>query len=101
MNAKLKRRLEALEQTSGTLLEKIQSGEMAPKSRLPVIVSCYVGTPDLENSTCRRTLYPNGSLIEYVRINDAQGELASSKELSDDQLEQWIATFPIELSGGC
>ena len=97
MNAKLKRRLEALEETSASVLEKIQRGELPPKSHLPVIVCAYVGTPDLRNSTCRRTLYPNGHLMEFVKIKDERGVLASRKELSDEQLHRWMATFPIKL----
>ena len=98
MNAKLRRRLEALEETSCSLLEKIQSGAAPPKGRLPIIVSAYVGTADLRFSTCRRTLCPDGMLMEYVKIQGRQGELASCKGLSDEELDRWIATFPIKLS---
>lgn len=40
---------------------------------------------------------PDGTLMEYVKIQDQQGELASCKGLSAEALDRWIATFPIEL----
>ena len=73
MNVKLKRRLEALEETSFTLLKRIQAGTAQPKSRLPAILSAYVGTPDLSVSTCTRTLHTNGALCELIKSKTKTG----------------------------
>lgn len=97
MKAALRRRIEVLEGNSVSTLEEIQSGRQPPKKRLPVIVSAYVGTADLHFSTCQRTLCPDGTLLEYVQLQDEHGNLASRKGLPDEELHRWIASFPIEL----
>ena len=97
MNAKLKRRLEALEQTPGSLLERIRDGLTPPKQRIPFIVSGVVSVADLSASRCARTLCPDGTLWDYVRLDDGQGNLASTHGLSDEALNDWIESFPIEL----
>ena len=97
MKAVLRKRIAALEENSVSTLEEIQSGRRPPKKQLPVIVSAYVGTADLHFSTCRRTLCPDGTLLEYVQFQDEHGNMASRKGLSDEELHRWIASFPIEL----
>lgn len=47
---------------------------------------------DLENSTCQRTLCADGSVSESVML--ATGN--DGREATDEDLDQWIATFPIE-----
>ena len=48
--------------------------------------------PDLENSTCRRTLWPNGTVHESIVLVPGN----NGRELSDDELDRWVASFPIE-----
>ena len=48
---------------------------------------------DLENSTCQRTLCADGTVSEsIVLVAGNQG-----RELSDNDLEEWVAGFPIEV----
>ncbi len=46
--------------------------------------------PSVENATCKRTLCPDGTLWEVVRL-DKIGE-----QPTDAELNTWIAGFPIE-----
>jgi hypothetical protein len=48
-----------------------------------------VGQMNLAESFCTRWLQKNGALFEYVSLR------GSKEQLSDDELENWIATFPI------
>ena len=50
----------------------------------------------LENSTCQRTLDDSGLLHEPVKVNGEHGASASDVGLSEEDLNQWIANFPIE-----
>jgi hypothetical protein len=45
---------------------------------------------NLETSTCTRMLYPNGHLMEHVVLD------GSCKSLSNEDLEQFVAKFPIQ-----
>lgn len=47
---------------------------------------------DLANSTCRRTLWPNGTVCENVVL--ATGN--NGGELTQEQLDKWVASFPVE-----
>jgi len=52
--------------------------------------------PDLANSTCRRTLCPNGTVSESIVLAAGHG----GREITDDELEEWVESFPIETEGG-
>ena|SRR5579862_798941 len=99
MNRKLKKRLEALEQRPGSLLQEIRDGRIAAKQRLPIMLTGVVGMADLKASRCTRTLCSNGTLMDYVRLDDGHGNLASRNGLSDEELNRWIESFPIEVAG--
>jgi hypothetical protein len=48
--------------------------------------------PSLEGATCRRTLCPDGTLLEtvaYTKHNDGP-------DLTDEEIEQWIESFPVQ-----
>src|ERR1039457_2711108 len=49
-------------------------------------------TPDLKHSTCRRILWPNGTVSETVEL----GTSSNGREVTDDELDNWIAGFPPE-----
>lgn len=49
--------------------------------------------PSSENATCTRSLCSDGTLGEVVRL-DNMGE--GSERPSDEELNTWIAGFPIE-----
>ena len=48
-----------------------------------------LGELDLERSTCKRTLCQDGTLMELVELH------GNPDGLNDEELEKWIATFPI------
>ena len=49
--------------------------------------------PSFEKATCKRTLCPDGTLWEVVHL-DKIGE--DGERPTDDELNSWIAGFPIE-----
>src|ERR1700733_12652937 len=49
--------------------------------------------PSFEKATCKRSLCPDGTLWEVVRL-DKIGE--DGERPTDDELNSWIAGFPIE-----
>ena len=44
---------------------------------------------DLAKSTCKRTLGQEGTLMELIHIH------GNPEAMNDEELENWIATFPI------
>jgi hypothetical protein len=60
------------------------------RGRFRIVVS-RAGKPfDLATTTCTRTLMPDGGLMEIVNVN------GSGHDLSDEELERFIQSFPIE-----
>ena len=57
-----------------------------------LLVRSVVGQTDLAKSRCKRTLCAGGSLWEIVHLN------GSGTDLSEGELERFIASFPIEES---
>jgi hypothetical protein len=62
MYATLKRRLERMEGASG-----VHSGK--PRKILRIVVRRLDRIPSVENATCSRTLCPDGTLLEMVRLD--------------------------------
>ena len=48
--------------------------------------------PSLENATCRRTLCPNGTVLESVEFTTR----SNGRELTQEELDKWVASFPVE-----
>ena len=48
--------------------------------------------PGLEGSTSTRTLLPGGMVSEIVRLDKG----SEGREPTEDELDAWVATFPIE-----
>jgi hypothetical protein len=46
----------------------------------------------LEDATCRRTFWPNGTLFEMVNL---KGSKEGHGRLSDEELDRWVESFPI------
>ena len=60
--------------------------------RFRVVVS-RVGQPfDLVTATCTRTLMADGGLLEIVNVN------GSGNDLSDEELERFVQSFPVGVS---
>jgi len=68
-------------------LEKTSSARIRP---FRLVIGKSWQRLNLETSTCTRTLYPNGHLVEHVDLD------GSFKGLSNEGLEQFIARFPIQ-----
>jgi hypothetical protein len=69
-------------------LERLQ---FEPARQPMRVVISGVGIPlNLENSTCTRTLAANGLLTEIVQLDGTRAGL------SDQELENFVAKFPIE-----
>jgi hypothetical protein len=48
--------------------------------------------PSFEKATCKRSLCPDGTLWEVVRLDNGEG----GEQPTDEELNRWIASFPIE-----
>jgi hypothetical protein len=47
----------------------------------------------LEGASCQRSLWPDGTLFEMVMFPEHS---AGADEVTDDELERWIASFPVQ-----
>ena len=47
--------------------------------------------PSFKGATCTRSLCPDGTLFEVVRLD----KLSEGERPTDDELARWIATFPV------
>jgi len=84
----ISRRLSRLEALQGAT-QALRENRVPNRPELRVIASLVGGgPPDLAKSTCTRYV-TDGKLFELVRI---EGE---PNELTDDQLEQFIGSFPV------
>ncbi len=90
MHRKLKRRVEQLEERSGG-----QSRE--PRKRLRLVITRADRKPSLENAECRRTLCPDGTLMELVHLENSR---EGHDELSEEALDRFVESFPVRNSGG-
>ncbi len=64
-----------------------------PRERFRIVLQpAGLRTPDLEHSTCRRTLWPNGTVSETVEFGTGN----NGREVTNDELDQWVASFPLE-----
>ena len=75
-----------------TRLEEHLLVAVNPRKRLSIVVIRVDRKPSLEGATCTRTLCPDGTLMEVVRLDQSR---PGREELTDEELERWIETFPI------
>ena len=69
-------------------------GDISFNSERRLVVSAVYATPNLATSTCTRTL-ANRVLTEAVHLDGAR------EDLSDEQLENFIESFPIQEAAAC
>jgi hypothetical protein len=74
-------------------LEEHLQVTLTPRKRLSIVVIRVDRKPSLEGATCTRTLCPDGTLMEVVRLDQSR---PGRHELTDDEVERWIETFPID-----
>jgi len=70
-------------------LERVQAAVQEPFR----IIVTGVGRLNLAESRCTRTLSENGGVTEVVWLN------GSSNDLSEEELEKFIASFPVQRAG--
>ena len=68
--------------------------EAEPRKTFRIMVRPPGRELDLENSWCQRTLCADGAICESVTL--ATGN--HGREVSGEELDDWIATFPIEVA---
>jgi hypothetical protein len=87
MHATLKRRIERLEDRSG-------AGSGKPRRVQRIVVRGMDREPSLENADCHRTLCPNGTLLEVVRLDRCR---PGRERLSEEALDRFIESFPVRV----
>jgi hypothetical protein len=65
---------------------------LTPRKRLSIVVSRVDRKPSLDGATCTRTLCPNGTIMQVIHLDQS---LPGREELTDEELDRWIETFPI------
>jgi hypothetical protein len=82
------RRLRRLEDRCGTADGK-------PRKFFRMVLRRLNRKPGLEGAMCRRMLLPDGTVSENVVLGSSNG-----RELADEELDAWAASFPIEEEHG-
>lgn len=85
MYATLKRRLEQLQGASA-----VHSGK--PRKILRIVVRRLDRIPSIENATCSRTLWPDGTLLEMVRLDFSRD---GDADLNAENLDRFVESFPV------
>jgi hypothetical protein len=73
-------------------LESVLMPAKGPRRHVRLVFGAVGGTLNLATSTCTRTL-TNGALTELVNLD------GDRSELSNEQLERFIESFPIREEG--
>ena len=64
-----------------------------PSKRFRLVLFMACTTRSLDCATCKRSLWPDGTLCELVRIGKTN---EGAREVSDNEFEEWLASFPVE-----
>ncbi|MGA2186584.1 MAG: hypothetical protein ABSH47_26505 [Bryobacteraceae bacterium] len=59
-----------------------------------MIVFRYGDKTSLENARCKRTLSPDGTVMEFVEL---VGSGPGPDSVTEEELDRWVAGFPIEV----
>ncbi len=82
----MNRRLSKLE-------DRFRPARWKPRGVWRYLISMSGSKRSLEGATCQRSLWPDGTLFEMVMFPEHN---AGAAEVTDDEPERWIATFPVE-----
>ncbi len=63
-----------------------------PKGHLRMVFARAGATLSLDGGTCKRTLCPDGTLMELVLLLNAAEGL---QDVSEQEMDEWVAGFPI------
>ena len=78
------------------LEDQLAPADVKPRACFRIMLRRVDRTDGLEGATCRRTLCSDGTVSESVVL----GESLDGRELTDAELDAWVATFPIEAPDG-
>jgi hypothetical protein len=74
-------------------LDQFAPADGKPRKRFRLVLRpAGLRNPSLENATCRRTLCPNGTVLESVEFTTR----SNGRELTQEELDKWFASFPVE-----
>jgi hypothetical protein len=76
------------------LEEQFVPPDQKARKCLRLIVCRYGAKTTLENATCKRTLSPDGTVMEFVEVF---GSNEGPDRVTDEELDRWVASFPIEV----
>jgi hypothetical protein len=74
------------------LEDLLEAADEKPQHVFRMVVRRLDRLPSLDGATCRRTLWPNGTVGESVVLGTGR----DGRELTDEELDEWIDSFPIE-----
>ncbi len=69
-----------------------EHGDERALRRLRVIVNRLDRKPGLENASCQRMLWPDGTLFELIRLDRSR---SGREDFRDEEFEAWITSFPV------
>ena len=75
------------------LEDRFRPAGWKPRGVWRYLVSMSGSKLSLEGATCQRSLWSDGTLFEMVLFPEHH---AGADEVTDDELERWIATFPVQ-----
>jgi hypothetical protein len=74
------------------LEDQFVSADVKPRGYFRIVLIRLDRIPGLEGATCRRMLWPNGTVSESV----VMGTSREGREPTREELDRWVASFPIE-----
>jgi|SRR5580658_8357943 hypothetical protein len=78
------------------LENRFEAADGKPRHYQRMVVIRLDRMPGLEGATCLRTLLPDGTVSESVVL----GRSRTGHELTETELDVWVASFPIEVADG-
>lgn len=76
------------------LEDQFASADQRARKWFRLVVCRYGAKTSLENATCRRTLGPDGTVMELVEL---YGSNEGPERVTAEELDRWVASFPIEV----
>jgi hypothetical protein len=70
--------------------------ERKPRDYFRIVLRRLDRKPGLEGATCRRTWWPDDTVNENVVLGTRHG----GRDLTDEELDEWVQSFPIEQEDG-
>ena len=85
--------MRAIDRRLRRLEDQLGPADGKPRDRFRLVLRpAGLRNPALEGATCRRTLCPNGTVLESVEFSRS----SDGRELTQEELDQWVACFPVE-----